>query len=86
MRTLKRIIYVYEETFVIKGHNFTCEMTKAIGKRENMLYTLYDSEKYGRLVASTIQTYEGINEIAEAYLTGDKQALEEAKRKWCICY
>lgn len=88
MRTLKRIIYVYEEAVVIKGHNFNYETTKYVKKHKKpeSLYALYDSGKYGRLIASTILSYEGLNEIAEAYLTGDKQALEEAKKKWCICY
>lgn len=88
MRTLKRIIYVYEETIVVKGHYFRYEMTKDTKKNNNNeLYTLYDSEKkYEPLVSSTIRTYEGLIKIAESYLTGDKQALEEAKREWCICY
>ena len=85
MRTLKRIIYVYEEKIVIKGHHFKYEMRKAL-KSENTLYTsytLYDSEKSDLLIEVMITTYEGMKEIAEAYLTGDKQALEEAKRIWC---
>ena len=88
MRTLKRIIYVYEDTIIIMGHYFRYEMTKDTKKNNNNeLYTLYDSEKkYECLVASTIRTYEGLIEIAESYLTGDKQALEDAKREWCLCY
>ena len=87
MRTLKRIIYVYEEKIVIKGHHFKYEMRKATKKNsENTLYTsytLYDSEASDLLIEVMIPTYEGMKEIAEAYLTGDKQALEEAKRIWC---
>lgn len=88
MRTLKRIIYVYEDVVLIRGHYFKYEMTKDTKKNNgNELYTLYDIDKeYDYLVATTILTYEGLYEIARSYLTGDKQALEEAKRKWCICY
>lgn len=88
MRTLRRIIYVYDEIIFVKHHCFRYEMTKDIKKNnENGLYSLYDFEKkYEPLVASTIRTYDGVVEIAEAYLTGDEQALEEAKIKCCICY
>lgn len=88
MRTLKRIVYVYEETIIIGGHYFRCETTKDIKKyNDNGLYTLYDiDKKYEHLVASTILTYEGVYEIAQAYLADDKQILKEAVKKWCICY
>ena len=88
MRTLKRIIYVYDEIIFVKHHCFRLEITKDIKKnKDNEIYSLYDFEKkYEPLVCSTIRNYEGIVEIAAAYLTGDKQALEETKRKWCICY
>lgn len=88
MRTLKRIIYVYEDTIIIRGHYFRYETTKDIKKDcDNGLYTLYDIEKkYEFLVASTILTYEGLCEIARAYLTDDKHVLKEAIKKWCICY
>ena len=88
MRTLKSIIYVYEETLAIKGHYFRYEMTKEVKKCNlHSLYSLYDLEKNDNLVASTILTYEGVYEIAEAYLTGDKQKLEEAEKNFCLnCY
>lgn len=88
MRTLKRIVYVYEDTIIIGGHHFRYETTKDIKKDyDNGLYTLYDiDKKYELLVASTILTYEGVYEIARAYLADDKQVLKEAIKKWCICY
>ena len=89
METLKRIIYVYEDVILIRGHYFKYERTKDVKKdKDNELYSLYDLEKkYDILVASTIVDYEGLYEIARAYLTGDKQALDEAMKKWCLtCY
>ena len=88
MRTLKRIIYVYDELIFVKQHLFKIETTKDIKKdKDDSLYTLYDAEAENEdIVATTIQNYKGIIEIAEAYLTGDKQALDEAKIKWCFCY
>ena len=88
MRTLKRIIYVYDELVFVKQHLFKIETTKDINKeKDDSLYTLYDAEAENEdIVATTIQNYKGVIEIAEAYLTGDKQALDEAKIKWCFCY
>lgn len=87
MRTLKRIICVYEELIFVKQHLFKIETTKDIKKdKDDSLYTLYDAEAENEdIVATTIQNYKGIIEIAEAYVKGDKQTLEEAKRKNCIC-
>ena len=86
METLKRIIYVYEDVILIRGHYFKYERTKDVKKdKDNELYTLYDMEKNEYLVCSTITSYEGLYEIARAYLTGYKQVLKEAMKKWCLC-
>lgn len=88
MKQLKRLIAVYEETICVKGHFFNVETSKDTMKKniDDTLHSLYDSEKNDYLVATTIRTYTGIYEIAEAYLTGDKQKLEDAISWWCICY
>lgn len=89
MKQLKRLIAVYAEDIVVKGHYFRVETSRDVMKdKDDSLYGVYDLEKgdYDYLVASTIWSYKGIIEVAEAYLTGDKQALEEAERKWCICH
>lgn len=86
MKQLKRLIAVYDETIVVKGHHFRVETSKEIMQnRDNSIYELYDSEKHDYLIAGTIRTYTGLHEIAEAYVKGDKQALEKAKGKNCIC-
>lgn len=88
MRTLKRLIAVYEETIVVSGHYFRVETSKDTMKKniDDSVHELYDVEKNDSLVASTILTYTGLYEIARAYLTGDKQKLQEAISTWCIIY
>ena len=81
MRTLKSIIYVYEEEFVVSGHRFKYEMSKS--DRYTLFY-LYDSEKNEQIIASGITTYHGLIAIAEAYLTGNRESLAEAKYRNCI--
>lgn len=86
MKQLKRLIAVYEETIVVKGHRLKVETSiEIMQNRDNSIYELYDSKKNDYLIAGTIRTYKGLYEIAEAYVKGDKQTLEEAKRKNCIC-
>ena len=80
MRTLKTIIYVYEEEFVVSGHRFKYEMSKS---DRNTLFYLYDSENE-KIIASGITTYHGLIAIAEAYLTGNSTSLAEAKYRNCI--
>jgi len=91
MRTLKNVVvvYTYKETFCLKGHFFEYEWTtEDITDKNNGIYALYDiNEVYSHhIIAYSITTYDGLLEIAEAYLKGDKKALLEAKRKWCMCY
>ena len=85
MKQLKRLIAVYDELIVVKGHYFKVEMSKDVLKDEDdSLYELYHNDY---LIAGTIRSYNGLIEVAEAYLTGDKKVLEAAQRKWClICY
>ena len=86
MKQLKRLIAVYEERIVVKGHRLKVETSREIMQnRDNSIYELYDPKKNDYLIAGTIKTYDGLIEIAEAYVKGDKQTLEEAKRKNCIC-
>lgn len=85
MRTLKSIIYVYEETIAIKGHNFKYVEEGEIKQgKDSSIFSLYDSEKYEKCIALTIKNYDGLIKIAEAYLTGNKKDLEEAKKQFCI--
>lgn len=88
MKQLKRLIAVYEETIVVAGHSFRVETSKDTMKKniDDSVHDLYDLEKNDYLVAYTIRSYTGLYEIARAYLTGDKQKLEEAISTWCICY
>lgn len=87
MKQLKRLIAVYEENIVVKGHYFKVETSKDVMKdKDDSLYELSDSEKADYLVAGTIRSYKGLMEVAEAYLTGDKQTLEESKRINCLIY
>ena len=84
MKQLKRLIAVYEENIVVKGHYFTVEKSKDVMKDEDdELFELYYQ---GYFIAGTIRSYKGLIEIAEAYLTGDKQTLVEAKSKNCMIY
>ena len=85
MKQLKRLIAVYEERIVVKGHYFRVEMSRDLLKEEDdSLFELYHNDY---LVAGTIRSYKGLIAVAEAYLTGDKKVLESAQRKWClICY
>ena len=88
MRTLKKVavVYTYEETFCLKGHFFEYEWTTEDSTdKNNGIYALYDSEIY-QIIAYAITTYDGLLEIAEAYLEGDIKALAEAKLRWCMCY
>ena len=87
MKHLKSLIAVYDETIVVKGHHFRVESHRDIMKTEDdSIYELYDSDKLENdlLIASVIINYEGVIEIAAAYITGDKTLLNEAKSKWCI--
>ena len=87
MKQLKRLIAVYEETLVVKGHYFNVETSKDVMKdKDDSLYGLYDLEKGGYFVAGSIRSYKGLIEVIEAYLTGDKQTLEEALRINCLIY
>lgn len=87
MKQLKRLIAVYDECIFVKGHYFRVETSRDVMKdKDDSVYELYDLEKNDYLVASTILSYTGLYEIARAYLTGDKQKLEEALSTWCICY
>ena len=88
MKQLKRLIAVYEETIFVDGHHFRVETSKDCMKKniDDSVHELYDVEKNDYLVASTILTYTGLYEIARAYLTGDKQKLQEAIERWCISY
>ena len=84
MKQLKRLIAVYEEAIVVKGHYFKVEESKDFMKDEDdSLYELYHR---GDFVAGTIRSYKGLIEVAEAYLTGDKQTLVDAKSKNCLIY
>ena len=84
MKQLKRLIAVYEELIVVKGHYFKVSMSKDVLKDEDdSLFELYHNDY---LVAGTIRSYKGLIEVAEAYLTGDNKVLEAAQRKWCLCY
>lgn len=86
MKQLKRLVAVYEENIVLKGHYFKVETSKDVMKNEdNLIYDLSDYEN-DHLIACTIRSYKGLCEIAEAYLKGDKQTLEDAKKKNCIIY
>ena len=91
MRTLKRVVvvYTYKETICLKGHFFEYEWTTVdITKKNNGIYVLYDINDVHRhkIIAYSITTYDGLLEIAEAYLKGDEKALLKAKVKWCMCY
>lgn len=87
MKQLKRLIAVYDECILVKGHYFRVEASRDVMKdKDDSVYELYDLEKNDYRVASTILSYTGLYEIARAYLTGDKQKLEEALSTWCICY
>ena len=89
MLTLKKVevVYTYKETLCVKGHFFEYEWTTPdIQEKDNGIYALYDMDNHYKIIAYAITTYNGMLEIAEAYLKGDKKALSEAKRKWCMCY
>ena len=84
MKQLKRLIAVYEEDLVIKGHYFKVVRSKDVMKDEDD--SLFELSYKGYFVAGTIRSYKGLLEVAEAYLTGDKQTLVDAKAKNCIIY
>ena len=84
MKQLKRLIAVYDEDVVVKGHCFKVEESKDVMKdKDDSLFELY---YHGYFVAGTIRSYKGLIEVAEAYLTGDKQTLADAKSKNCMIY
>lgn len=85
MKKLKRLIAVYDEEILVKGHYFKVETSKDIMKdSDDSIYELYDNK--GFFIVGTIRSYKGLIEVAEAYITGDKQTLEDAKTKNCIIY
>lgn len=85
MKYLKSLIAVYEiDNMVIKGHYFNVVRSRDLMKDgDDSLFELSDK---GHFIAGTIRSYKGLIEIAEAYLTGDKQTLADAEAKNCLIY
>lgn len=85
MKQLKRLIAVYEiDNMVIKGHYFKVVRSRDLMKDEDD--SLFELSYKGYFIAGTIRSYKGLIEIAEAYLTGDKQTLADAEAKNCLIY
>lgn len=69
------------KTVIIKNKKFYYEKDIDGEDPSNYTYELYDAE--GRYIASAIINFQGMREIAKAYLTGGKE-LEEAIDEWCF--
>ena len=69
------------KTFIIRGEKFYYEKDVDGEDPSNYTYELYDAE--GRYIASAIINFQGVREIAKAYLKSEKE-LEEAINEWCF--
>lgn len=69
------------KTCIIKNEKFYYEKDVDGEDPSNYTYELYDAE--GRYIAAAIFNFQGVREIAKAYLIGGKE-LEEAINEWCF--
>ena len=69
------------KTCKIKNEKFIYEKDVDGEDSNNYTYELYDAE--GKYIASAIINFQGVREIAKAYLTGGKE-LKEAINEWCF--